>query len=948
MKKVSFLVVALIFVSLPLLSQFYVTGQDPASISWKQIETPHFKLIFPESFTGKANTYANLLEKSFSNAHQLYPNISGKLPVIIHNYSMVSNGYVAWAPKRIELYPLPGQSNLPDDPSQQLIMHEVTHVGEISSLKKGDTRMLSFLFGEQAIGFASSLLPEWALEGDAVYSETLFSNSGRGRSHSFLQAEKSICLDQDKIYSYSKMLLGSYQNVTPDQYVYGYIMMNYLRTKYPGFWEKNVDFTGRNSLLILPTNLMLKKKLHINKNDLYHLAVDSVKSSWLKEKDNYRIIDYKSSIPERRHGFSNYLSPYMIENGSIIAMKTSLSDPMHFVLIDTLKKNEKNIGTLGYVYPSFFSYSGGKIVWSQIMPDKRWYNRDFSVIKIMNEKTGQIREIAPDKRYAAPALSHDTTLIAAVNTSLDLSTSLVFINPVSGEVKEEINAPDNVYLQRPEWSSDDRFVTVISLSAEGEGILSYDISKNEWSYLVQPSHTDIEKAGLYNGTLYFLIQDVHSDNVYARSSDGSFHQVSFSRLGVSSFSFAGNRMVISDYSKDGFNISSISIDSLYNDGNILSEKSLFRNITSPAKSVPDDSIRYEIKRYSRISHPFKIHSWAPLYYNADNVLAGNISAAPGFTLLSQNDLSTVISSVGYEHQKDIDLFHTSVTFQGLYPIITAGVRYGNSYLPYLFDNVQPVHSRSYYVDITIPVYYRYEKFRRLLSVSSGINHLDDNYTSYDNKLNYNNYTSATGRIYMYNLFQLAPRDIYPKWGQVFSIQKSWVIGNNDKYGDLAGFTGIFFFPGIMKNNSTMITAGYETQRPLKKYIYNNLNSFSRGYTGLVSTEMEKATVDYTFPVLYPDLSAGRFLYLKRVRGNLFYDWLLSNGTYEQKIGRYYDRVDTFTSAGGELLADFYLLRIPYEISSGVRYGYKIESGVQFTEFILSINIYGSTLGLKKR
>jgi len=947
MKKVFFLVLLLFFISHTLLSQFYVTGQDPASIRWKQIETPHFRLIFPQSFTAKATGYANLLEKSFLNASQLYPNINGKIPVIIHNYSMISNGYVAWAPKRIELYPFPGQTNLPDDPSQQLIMHEVTHVGEVSSLVKGETRFLSFLFGEQAIGLTTSLLPQWSLEGDAVFSETLFSNSGRGRSYSFMQAEKSICLDQDKVYSYSKMLFGSYSNFTPDHYVYGYLMMNYMRTKYPGFWEKNIDFTGKNSLLIVPTNIMLKRKLHINKNDLYHFAVDSAKSAWITEAKEYHTIRYNSLIPERRHGYSNYLSPYLTDDGNIIAMKRSLSDPGRIICIDTLKKCEKNLGTIGYVNPSFFSYSKGKIVWSQTMPDRRWDNRNFSVIKIMDEKTGHTREIAPYARYSAPSISHNASLIAAVNTALDLSTSLVIIDPVSGDIKEEVKAPGELYLQRPEWSSDDRYIIVITLSAEGEGIASYDMEKAEWQFLVKPSHTDIEKAEMHNRTLYFLMQDKHSVNVYTRSSDGVFRQVTFSRLGLSSFSVCNNHLVISDYSHDGFNASVISIDSLNTLDNILNEYSLFNQSADPVSAIPEECVKYEAKPYIRSDHPFNLHSWAPLYYNAENAVNGDVSLSPGFTLFSQNDLSTVISSIGYEHQRNIDMLHASVTLQGFYPIITAGFRYGNGLLPHLFNNSELVHSKSYYVNISLPVLYRYNKFRQVLTVSSGISHLDDYYSTYDNQWNNNNYTTVTPKVYFYNLFQLAPRDIYPKWGQVFSAQKSYVIGNKNDYTDLSGFTCLLFFPGLLKNNSTMITVGYETQRPLKSYIFNNLNSFTRGYNGLVSAEMKKLSADYTFPIMYPDLSAGRFIYLKRVRGDLFYDCLSSNGTFEQSTGRYYDQRDTFSSTGGEFLADFYLLRIPYEISSGVRYGYTIESGINFTEFVVSVNIYGSTLGLKR-
>ncbi|MCK7542245.1 MAG: hypothetical protein MZV63_70910 [Marinilabiliales bacterium] len=111
-----------------------ISGQDPASLKWRQIQTPHFRVIYPEDFTAVAENYAQLLEQSYSRFSSLYPDGKTKIPVIIHNHSMSSNGYVSWAPRRMELFPLPGQDNLPMLPSEQLAVHETAHVLQLSSL----------------------------------------------------------------------------------------------------------------------------------------------------------------------------------------------------------------------------------------------------------------------------------------------------------------------------------------------------------------------------------------------------------------------------------------------------------------------------------------------------------------------------------------------------------------------------------------------------------------------------------------------------------------------------------------------------------------------------------------------------------------------------------------------------------------------------------------------
>jgi hypothetical protein len=927
MKKLFFLIISLIIIIPQTLhSQYYETGQDPALIRWKQIETPHFKLVFPESFIEKANSYANLLEKAFLNAQTLYPEIKGKLPVVIHNFSMSSNGYVVWAPKRIELYPLPGQYNQPDNPSQLLIMHEVTHVGEISSLRNGETKFLSFLFGEQATGVVTSMLPDWSLEGDAVYSETKFSNSGRGRSNSFFLEEKSICLDQKKIYDYNKMLFGSYRDFTPDLYVYGYVMMDYMRSNYPGFWEKNIAFTGRNSFLILPTNIMLRRKLHINKSLLYYTAIDSLKSSWIKSEKEYTSLNYNQLVPERQLGYASYLSPYMTSDGKIVALKTSLSDPEHFVLIDTLNKTEKNLLTTGYVYPSFFSYSNGKIVWAETHQDPRWDNRSYSVIKVLDLKTGKYHQITSKTRFSAPALSKDASSIVAVNTSLDLSTSLVIIDPHSGYIKHEIKAPGNVFLQRPEWSSDNKSIVAVTLSDAGEGIAKYDLDLRQWIYLVMPSHTDIEKAELYDDRLYILMQDKYSNNIYCKNDSVSCLQVSFSRYGISSFSISGDQISFSDYSKDGYNISSIPIKTSGYSYNVVYTNTLFKYGTESSHPFLTDTLSYNIKPYRRIGHLFNFHSWAPFYYNTDDILSGDVAINPGFTILSQNTLSTLISTFGVEFNSSGSYLHSTITWKGIYPVISVATIYG----------ITDAYA-SYNIKASLPLYFSYGRFSQLFTPSIE--------TYYSNDPGSGIFISP--RFYFYNLFRMSSRDIYPRWGQVIDMRLKSALWDNNPFQTIRGFSSILFFPGFIKNHSTMIEFGYETQLPVKNSIFGNINTFPRGYKGLVSTELEKLSVDYTFPVLYPDFSAGRFLYLKRIRGSGFYDWASSNGTYHEDINKYVKGVESYSSTGAELLGDFYIFRFPYEITSGVRWGYKNNDRASFTEFVFSINIYGSTLGQKR-
>ena len=150
-------------------SQYYDTGQDPASLKWVQIKTERFKVIYPENYGQGGIEFAKSLDDAYSRLGSLFPQKKFRIPVIIHNYTTNSNGYVAWAPRRMEIYPTPEQNTIPLDPVKQLSIHELTHVLQMESLNKGFSKGMSFLFGEQIFGVVAFLLPLWYLEGDAVF-----------------------------------------------------------------------------------------------------------------------------------------------------------------------------------------------------------------------------------------------------------------------------------------------------------------------------------------------------------------------------------------------------------------------------------------------------------------------------------------------------------------------------------------------------------------------------------------------------------------------------------------------------------------------------------------------------------------------------------------------------------------------------------------------------------
>ena len=141
-----------------------------------------------------------------------------------------------------------------------------------------------------------------------------------------------------------------------------------------------------------------------------------------------------------------------------------------------------------------------------------------------------------------------------------------------------------------------------------------------------------------------------------------------------------------------------------------------------------------------------------------------------------------------------------------------------------------------------------------------------------------------------------------------------------------------YWPGIIRNHSLMLRAGYQYQNLNGKALYlpKRLLDETRGYDYLYQTHQQWAfKVDYAFSIIYPDLSIGQFAYIRRLRANLFYD-LTRNQAREQ--GGW----TTQSSCGTDLIFDWNVLRMTFPLTTGVRLIQPIDYGKFQAEMLFSI------------
>jgi hypothetical protein len=97
---------------------------------------------------------------------------------------------------------------------------------------------------------ATTSVPQWVYEGDAVATETAFTPSGRGRIPNFGLLFRTN-LQEGRVFNYNKQYLRSYKHNINDHYVLGYHMIGYLRKKTndPDVWGKIMKRTANVSFL---------------------------------------------------------------------------------------------------------------------------------------------------------------------------------------------------------------------------------------------------------------------------------------------------------------------------------------------------------------------------------------------------------------------------------------------------------------------------------------------------------------------------------------------------------------------------------------------------------------------------------------------------------------------------------------------------------------------------
>lgn len=869
-------------------------GGNPTSLKWKQINTAEVKIIFPEGLDSPALRTAAIVHYLNQHTSATAGSDLRKINIVLQNQSIISNGYVGLAPWRSEFFLMPSFNSfaLGSLPwADNLAIHEYRHVQQYMNYRKGISKLMYILFGEEGQAVANTgAIPNWFFEGDAVFQETAVSMQGRGRLPYFFNGYRALW-EGHKEYSFMKLRNGSMKNFVPDHYPLGYMITTYGREKFgENFWTKVTGDAVRYRGIFYPFQNAVKKYSGMPYRNFADSAIRYYKEQEQPDSSGHFITKGNSRF------VTNYQTPYINNGDSILVLKQSYRERAAWFWLT--KEGEHRIYTRDISENDDYGYANGKIIYTTSIPDIRWGQRVYSVIKILDIATKQSREVSVKSKYFNPGISDDGKKIVAVQYLPSQQASLHILDAATGKVLQLIPASPEIDMYSFPRFIGDSIIVVSVRNKEGMmNIATINLHNYKTGFLLPWSYQVNGFPFVKNDTVYFSASQGYYDDIFAADiKTKNIFKLTHESTGAYQPSVnESGKLVYSNFTANGFQLKEKQLTAkdwipilqtaTVNQQDLYLPDALKQTGTNVLQHIPQTA--YTISRYSKFSHPFNFHSWRPYYEQPEW----------SFNVYGQNILNTLQSNLYYKYNENENTHQVGIseTYGGLFPLISAGASY-------IFDRTQTDSLRTIHwnefstnLGLSVPLNFSKGRWYKYLTLSSGY---------YLSQLNITGRYKDSLRSPLFQYFQVSAnwasqvqkpvQHINPRFAQTAYIRFRTLI---DKYtANQLLMTGSLYFPGIGVNHSLVFAGAFQQRDTANKYRFTNSFPFARGYDGIDGPRMWKWAVNYHIPLWYPDWGFGQIVYFKRIRANLFFD-------YAQIQSLRTKNIFSFRSTGAEIYFD---------------------------------------------
>jgi hypothetical protein len=737
-----------------------------------------------------------------------------------------------------------------------------------------------------------------------------------------------------KDYSYMKLRNGSYLDYIPDWYPLGYMLVSYGREKFgDDFWKNVTHDAAAFKGGVYPLQRAIKKYSGENFIEFRREAFNHYQNQFDKpeivitdsSKGHFHTV-YLHSVrifEKYKHFDANREYPVYINDSTLLYMKSTYNHIPAFMM--KTGNNEKKIAVRSVSLDNYFAYHDGKVVYAAYRPDLRWNYRDYSELMLLDVTTGKEHRITKNTKYFSPDFSPDGKTIAAVQEGTNGKSDLHLLNAANGKLMAVIPNKGNLFYTYPKFYGN-KLVSAVRNNAGKMSLALIDMKTGDPEYLLPFSNQPIVFPVVKNDTVYFSATTGMNDRLFAISlkngklcelsdynPDGTIGNyqlaISDSKLAWVGFTAFGYKIMEADRKQLKWGELPAAIPAGLADMGITALKR--DKAADMLATVKKDSL--PVTKYSKSYHLLNFHSLIPNFNDPNYEVA----------LTGENVLNTLQSQLSFTYNRDegYKKFGFDAIYGALFPYISGGVDYTVSRRGYSKGTNVYWNETDLHGGLQLPLNFSSGKHLTALQVGSDLYYTQIAFQpAFRSLFTDRSNAYSNNSLVFSNQVQRAKQNIYPRLAQSIILNyKSSISGPaSDQF--LASAS--FYFPGLMTNHNLVISAAHQQKNKNSVAGYSNDFPFSRGYTAENLYDMNKAGVNYHFPIAYPDAGVANAFYLLRLRGNMFYDYTYATDFYTN--GSQFK--GTFRSTGAEFYFDAKLFN-QAAISFGFRYSYLIDNDI---------------------
>lgn len=945
----------LLLLSISALAQ---VGPHRPSTKWKQIDTDTVQVVFSDGLEKQAQRVASMVHALASDSSQKSVGpIAEKVTIILRNQTGIPNGFVAPSPFRSEFFTTSPQYNFGGTTNwlDLLSIHEYRHVLQNQNAKIDVTKIGSILFGQNGWWFMTgTAFPRWYIEGDAVVSETVLTQSGRGRMPHF-DMEYRALRTEGKHYNYEKASAGSYKDFVPNHYVLGYHLTGYARKQFGrNIWADVLQDAAAFKGLLFPFSRNLKKRTGLSTPKLYQESMSHLDSIY-ESISHTPTLDNGKALTKTPKTYTDYRQPIFLSNDKMVVVKSGLEDIPTFYELD-LDGNMKRMFQPGFNTDLNFQVSAGDgmITWSEITYHPRWALEDYSIIKVANlaSDLGQ-KPLSSQSKYFSPALSKDNLQLAVISRDpKNLSAAIKLLSISTGKEVKTLPNPNGYRYHHLRWFPDGSSLLTVLRQGQQNALARVDVATGDVSLLTGFTTEHISQPYPSEEWVFFSATHTGTNNIYAvKPNGGDIYQVTDAPLGAfdPSVSPNGQKLAYSSFSSLGYQVQLLDIkpDSWkkLQESTVTNHLPLYVNTSDVADSAFVGGLEeqeFETSAYKPLAHLFNIHSWNP-------VLSDPNQREVGLDLEIDDKMRTFSTTLGYRYNLNErrGRFTAEVAYAGLFPVLRAGLigndnrvatRYeviptdttdtGDVTYSGLF-NSQEWTETSIYAGVTIPLNLTFGNMFTSLDLSANLQWHQLEYQRGDERFSQGLDESIQSLDFIldFGTFkQQAQKHLFPRLG--FGAYARYRSTLGDSFNQGSNFIGqaYAFLPSPFKTHGLRVLLSHNSTDQNATYRFTNFFGGSRGYGVPPHDRATKFAATYAIPIAYPDMALGPLAFIQRIKARPFFDYTNYQidrvASADGQVASSLIDID-LKSVGMELLFDFRIMRL-LDAEMGVRYSYLMD------------------------